>query len=349
MPVAPRPELAGVRPAAHGGLDYAELAALGLAPATILDFSVNINSAPLPAELQDQLSRVEVSTYPDSIAGSLREVAARRYGVTPDMVLAGNGSSELIWLACLAYVRPGDTVAVRQPTFGEYARAARIYGAAIRRFDAPLPQPTTERLAFICNPNNPTGDVMPVARILNLAREHPDTLLVVDEAYAEFVGERPTAIGPSMPPNVLVLRSLTKFAGLAGLRLGLAFAQPEVIAALAAVKPPWNVNALAQAAGEYALCHSEFLPDLKALARQRAYLEEGLRRVGLEPEPSSCNFLLAGVPGNAKTIRDQLLAKGILVRDCASFGLPNHIRLSVRPEPDCDRLLRCMADVGLSR
>jgi histidinol-phosphate aminotransferase len=348
MPLAPRPELAGPEPAVHGGLDYAELAELGLRPGDVVDFSVNINPAPLPDELRDMLAHADVSTYPDSESRRLRQAAANRYGVSPDMVLAGNGSSELIWLACMAYLRAGDSVAVRQPTFGEYARAAQIFCATIGAFRGPLPELGNERLAFICNPNNPTGGFVPVADIVKLARDRPDTLLVVDEAYADFVDGRPTAISADMPHNLLVLRSLTKFAALAGLRLGLAFAHPQVIAALSAVKPPWNVNVLAQTAGEYAMCHPKLLPDIAALARRRTYLQAGLRRIGLAPEPTSCNFFLLPLPQEAATVRRQLLGKGVLVRDCASFGLPNHIRICVRPEPDCVRLVECLASLGLS-
>jgi histidinol-phosphate/aromatic aminotransferase/cobyric acid decarboxylase-like protein len=311
----------------HGGVDDAELRALGLAREDVLDFSVNTNPAPVPDELRRVIAAADVAAYPDSDSHRLRQAAAEAYGVSPEQVIAGNGSSELIWLICLALLSPGDTVLVRQPTFGEYERAARIYRCEVTR------QPPAG-LTFICNPNNPTGDYTRLGSL-------PGGLVVVDEAYADFVEGRPTLIGPAMPDNLIVLRSLTKFSALAGLRLGLAFGQPPLIEALRRVKPPWNVNAAAQAAGEYALRHPELLPDLQALARAREALVGGLRGLGYAPQPTDCNFFLVPV-GDAAALRRKLLAQGCLVRDCASFGLPGHIRIAVRTPADNQRLLTAL-------
>src|SRR5207237_6561894 len=131
---------------------------------------------------------------------------------------------------------------------------------------------------------------------------------------------------------LVVLRSLTKFAGLAGLRLGLAFGQPPVIETLRTVQPPWSVNVMAQAAGVYVLSHDQLLPDLTALATGKAALIDGLRGLGLEPLASECNFFLVEVIELARRagggqaagafVRRELLARRCLVRDCASFGLP---------------------------
>ncbi|HEY8692892.1 MAG TPA: histidinol-phosphate transaminase [Chloroflexota bacterium] len=321
----------------HGGLDYAELRKLGMAPRDVLDFSVNTNPAPMPDELRQVIASADVSAYPDSESQGLREAAAEAYGVGPEQVIAGNGSSELIWLIGLAFLEVGDGVLVRRPTFGEYEAAARIHRADIRRYDGPLPQEIAGRVAFICNPNNPTGDYTPVAEI-------PAGLVVVDEAYADFVAGRPTLIAPDMPDNLIVLRSLTKFSALAGLRLGLAFGRPPLIDALRKVKPPWNVNAVAQAAGEYALRHPELLPDLDWLSAARQDLVEGLRRLGLRPLPTDCNFFLVPV-GDACELRRKLLTKCCLVRDCASFGLPDHIRIAVRTAEDNVRLLAAFESV----
>src|SRR5713226_8410697 len=256
----------------HGGPDLRELRQLGLGPEDVLDFSVNTNPAPIPDELRRVIVATDVTTYPDSECLALREAAAGAYGVTPEYVLAGNGSSELIWLICLAFLREGDLVQLRQPTFGEYERAARIHRAEVRTYSGLLPN-APAKLTFICNPNNPTGDYTPLSEL-------PEGLVVLDEAYSDFVAGRPTAVGPDMPDNLIVLRSLTKFSALAGLRLGLALAQPPLIEKLRAVKPPWNVNAAAQAAGEYALRHPELLPNLERLGIAREELVAGVRRLG---------------------------------------------------------------------
>jgi histidinol-phosphate aminotransferase len=342
--LAPKSHLAAVRPATHGGLNHAELRQLGISPEDVLDFSVNTNPVPIPAELRQVITSANVATYPDSACRGLREAVAIAYGVTPEQVLAGNGSSELIWLVGSAYVEAGDTVLVRQPTFGEYEAAARVQGAVVATyadtFESAL-RTHAPKAMFVCNPNNPTGDQLQPNEVVQLARRYPATLFVVDEAYADFVDGRPTAISPDMPDNFLVLRSLTKFAALAGLRLGLAFGQPVVIEALTKVKPPWNVNAAAQAAGEYALGHPELLPDLDNLASARSGLIDGLRRLGLRPLPTSCNFFLVPVKG-AYDLRARLLVAGCLVRDCTSFGLPDHIRIAVRTPEDNLRLVQAL-------
>ncbi|HLQ33151.1 MAG TPA: aminotransferase class I/II-fold pyridoxal phosphate-dependent enzyme, partial [Chloroflexota bacterium] len=158
------------------------------------------------------------------------------------------------------------------------------------------------------------------------------------------VAGRPTAVGPDMPDNLIVLRSLTKFSALAGLRLGLALAQPPLIEKLRAVKPPWNVNAAAQAAGEYALRHPELLPNLERLGIAREELVAGVRRLGLQPLPTACNFFLVPV-SDAPDVRHKLLAKGCLVRDCSSFGLPDHVRIAVRSPEDNRRLLLALGAI----
>ncbi|HLY65157.1 MAG TPA: aminotransferase class I/II-fold pyridoxal phosphate-dependent enzyme [Chloroflexota bacterium] len=343
MTVRPRPHLQSVELSAHGGPDYAELRQLGISPRELLDFSVNANPTQPPAELQGLLASADVTTYPDSESWRVREAAAETYGIQPEQVLAGNGSSELIWLICLAYVQPHNRVLVRQPTFGEYERAARIHGAEVATFSTPLPNEAAA-LAFICNPNNPTGDCLPPSELVDLAIGQPSTLFVLDEAYADFVAGRPTAIGAAMPDNLIVLRSLTKFSALAGLRLGLAFAQPPVVRALGKVKPPWNVNTLAQAAGAYAMHHRELLPDLNALATARQALVQGLGSLGLKPLPTACNFFLVPVDDAAET-RRRLLARRCLVRDCSSFGLPDHIRIAVRTSEENCRLVDAFAAI----
>jgi histidinol-phosphate aminotransferase len=356
LTVPAKPHLGQLQPAVHGGPDYAELAKLGIGLDELLDFSVSINPAPAPPELSELLAGIDLSTYPDGESRQLREAAAECYGVTPEHVLAGNGSSELIWLIAFAYLEPGDSVLVLDPSFGEYERAARLCQADVTRvmvWQTSFPPNIAElldqalearqpKIAFVCNPNNPTGQHVSTADLLTLARHHPETLLVLDEAYADFVAGRPTAIRGDMPDNLTVLRSLTKFSGLAGLRLGLVFAQPAVIATLRTVKPPWNVNALAQAAGTYALRHPTMLPDLETLAAATDELMDGLRRLSFEPQATACNFFLVPV-GDGRAFRRRLLEKRCLVRDCASFGLPGYIRVAVRTPDENGRLLRALA------
>ncbi len=191
---------------------------------------------------------------------------------------------------------------------------------------------------FLCNPNNPTGIGQPAEVIVGWARQCPRTLFVVDEAYLPFapgLGSALTLGGE----NVLVLRSMTKDLGLAGLRLGYAVGDPNVIALLRRVQPPWSVNALAQAGGVAALgdpTHQRRSLDLLAQARQELML--GLARLGLATVDSVTHFFLVSV-GDGAAFRQTLLRRGVLVRDCASFGLPAHVRIATRRPEENERLL----------
>ena len=330
------PTLAGagpVQPAVHGGINYLELQQLGVDPSSVVDFSTNVNPVPPALNLPELCAGIDFSAYPDTNSTRLCAAAADHFQVAPDQVLAANGSAELIHMACRAFVRPGETVSIESPTFGEYEVAARIQGAGVTASS------DGAALAFRCNPNNPTG-VYSGALTSTNAR-----MTVVDEAYADFVRGRPTLIRPAMPENLLVLRSLTKTAGLAGLRIGLAIGSPRTIERMRAVQPPWNVNALAQAAGERLLCDRPALPDLDRQEKAIAFLRQGLAEMGLQSNATSCNFFLVGV-GEAPRVRLELLKLGLLVRDCTSFGLPRHIRVAWRTLPDCEKLLAGMRQIG---
>jgi histidinol-phosphate/aromatic aminotransferase/cobyric acid decarboxylase-like protein len=162
---------------------------------------------------------------------------------------------------------------------------------------------------------------------------NPDTLFVVDEAYAQFLMEPQTLINTPLP-NVIVVRSMTKDYALAGLRLGYAVGHPDVIEAVRRVRPAWNVNALAQAAGAAALDQSDWLRTTVAqLHRDKTDLVNGLRALGLKPLPSNVHFFLVNVSDGA-AFRSKLLHHRIMVRDCASFGLPGYVRIATRTPQD---------------
>ena len=372
--IEPRPELARVPACPHGVVGGAELAALGLTPSDVIDFSASTNPlGPSPAVLA-ALAAADAGHYPDDGASALRESLASRIGLPVDRILVGNGSAEIIWLLALAYLRAGDHALVVGPTFGEYARACRVMGVEpdeIRAepaagFAVPLATIAdylaTERprLAFLCNPNNPTGSYLSRDEVAGLAAASPGTLLVLDEAYRSFVaepwrseplvaagsplprGERCEEIEPNSSPrsaNVALLRSLTKDHALAGLRLGYVAAAPEVVEALAKVRPPWSVNAFAQAAGLAALADDSHLAASRAeVFAAKADLVAGLESLGLAVTSGAANFILVAV-GDARAFRSALLRRGLCVRDCSSFGLPAHARIGVRTRPECRRLL----------
>ncbi|MFQ5856527.1 MAG: pyridoxal phosphate-dependent aminotransferase [Anaerolineae bacterium] len=186
-----------------------------------------------------------------------------------------------------------------------------------------------------------TGIILPPEFIATWAHAHPQTLFVVDEAYLRFApGLRSTLTVDE--ENILVLRSMTKDYALAGLRLGYAVGHEAVIAALARVRPPWNVNALAQAAGVAALSDEAHLQrSLSRLAEAKQALVAGLSELGLVPLPSAVHFFQVPV-GDGAAFRRVLLSHGILVRDCASFGLPAYVRIATRRPEENAHLLNAL-------
>ena len=353
-----RPPNASVPPAVHGGVDLAELRELGIDPASIVDFSTNVNPfGPAPG-VRAAIAAAGVDAYPDRRATALCHSLARTWSIAPRSILAGNGASELLWLVGLTALRPGDDVLILGPAYAEYARIASLFGARPIALDAARstvfrhdPKDVTAsldrirpRLAFVCNPSNPAGTVLPAETLSDWIRRFPDTLFCVDEAYLAFAeGVRSMSKSPS--DNLVVVRSMTKEHALAGLRLGYAIGPPAWIDALAAAQPPWSVSALAQAAGVAALADPEHLGrSLDRLAEAKGRLVDDLTRIGQPPVPSATHYFLVPV-GDGREVRLALLRRGILVRDAASFGLPTHVRIATRLPEENARLVAALAEV----
>ncbi len=344
----------------HGAIAPSEIRRLGLDPKAIADFSVNVNPYGPAPTVRAALAQVPLDRYPDPEAAMLREALARHLQRSPDQILVGNGSAELLWLIAIAFLDHGDSVLVLEPTFGEYARVSRLMGAEVLRWRADsreqfaiqteaidrLLRRARPRIVFLCHPNNPTGLSFPLEALTAWSATHPATLFVVDEAYLPFIEGGVSAL-TLRAPNILALHSMTKAHALAGLRLGYAVGHKEVIDALRRVQPPWSVNALAQAAGLAALQAQTYLKATLALLReQRRMLRRALRDVGWQPLPSDTHYFLVPVDHAAQT-RSALLARGLVVRDCSSFGLPQHIRIATRTPEENARLVRAMAELVL--
>ncbi|MDD5127484.1 MAG: histidinol-phosphate transaminase [Dehalococcoidales bacterium] len=357
MSLQPRPEISSLKAGVHGGINYAELAALGIEPCEVLDFSVCVNPYMPPPGIKRAMQAVNITQYPDPQATELREKLAGKLGVSPQNIIAGNGTTELIRLAALAYLQTGDTVIIVEPTYDDYEIAGRMMGARIIRYrakDSLTPSITdiTElikqqqpKAIFLCNPNNPTGKYLSQDDITAILRCLGDGILVLDEAYISFVEKTWASIALITKGNVLLLRSMTKDYGLAGLRLGYAVAHEEIIAILHRVCPPWNVNVIAQKVGVMVLEKEDPLQKSKQKLQQaRQYLVQNLTRLGLPPLPSDANFFLVNA-GKAAVLRQKLLRHGILVRDCASFGLPEYVRLAPRTLSECCRFIKTLETI----
>jgi histidinol-phosphate aminotransferase len=349
----PRPEIEKLPQAVHGGLDYDELKSWGLKPEDVLDFSVSCNPYPPPPEVEESLKGMLVNCYPDSGSTRFRERLAVKLDITPEKILAGSGTTELIRLIALAYLEKGDKVIIPQPTYGEHELACRLFGVNTVmprsqpdhnfQFDAGeiagLIRKHLPRAVFLCQPNNPTGHYFARVDIETMLQACGNTLLVLDEAYINFVDNAWPSLDLVADYNLIILRSMTKDYSLTGLRLGYAIARRDIIDVLQRVCPPWNVNIAAQQAGTAALDNEWFLEQsLREVREAKQHLVEELIELGFSPLPSQANFFMIKV-GDGKAFRCDLLRQGFLVRDCASFGLPEYIRMAPRTLPECRKLI----------
>jgi len=359
LSLRPKKEIARLKTCPHGGINHAELKALGLSPDEVLDFSVCTNPFMPPPGTREMLSTIPIEQYPDSEATELRQRLAESLRVPPENILAGSGTTELIRLIAMTYFRKGDPVLLLEPTYGEYELACRTAGARLMRHRAREEDNFTPEVAavaaivrerhpgavFICNPNNPTGQYLSRREIEAVLGAAGDSLLILDEAYIAFVEASWNSAELTGRDNVIILRSMTKDYGLPGLRLGYAVARKEIIDSLRRVCPPWNVNIIAQKVGVAVLENAAYLEQSRLkIAEAKQFLVSELSRLGLGVLPSDANYFLVKA-GDAGWFRSSLLKHGILVRDCTSFGLPEYVRIAPRTMPECQKLVTAIDSI----
>lgn len=339
-------------------IEPAELLAeqLGIQPEQIRKLDGNENPYGCPPEVRAALARTDLHIYPDPMHRRLRQGLAEYVDCPADRILCGNGSDELIDLLFRAFLAPGDEVIDCPPSFGMYSFTAEVCSgrtvAVPRRPDysldvAAIGAAVTDRtkLVVLCSPNNPTGNTVSNEELGALLDLGPVVLL--DEAYAEFAG-RSFARRALSEPNLVVLRTFSKWAGLAGLRVGYGVFPPEIIAQLWKIKPPYNVNAAGLVAAEAALAaRRDWQWAIDAIVAERDRLFERLGTVEyLEPVPSESNFILCHVRrGSARDLRDKLIRRGIFLRYFDKPGLRNAIRVSVGRPDDTDALIAALNEV----
>ncbi|HEX3809083.1 MAG TPA: histidinol-phosphate transaminase [Rhizomicrobium sp.] len=306
---------------------------------------------PSPKALEAYRALTSLERYPDGGAWLLREAIGKHYGLSPDQIVCGNGSDELLNLIAKAYLRPGDEVLYSQFGFIVYKLAALSNSAVPvaapeKNFhtdvDAMLAAVTPKtRLVYLANPNNPTGTYIPQSEVRRLHAGLPkDALLVIDAAYAEFVHADDYEPGIELVnafDNVVMTRTFSKIYGLAGLRVGWAYGSPAVIDVLNRVRGPFNVSIPAQRAAVAALADAAHVQ--AALAHNekwRGWLTKELRAIGINVPDSLGNFVLLQFPaekGHAEKEADAFLHKrGLILRPVANYGLPDCLRLTVGPE-----------------
>ncbi|MFH1199230.1 MAG: threonine-phosphate decarboxylase CobD [Candidatus Omnitrophota bacterium] len=343
----------------HGGNIYAIKEKYGK---KVIDFSASINPLGLPQSTENILSRIPeaITHYPDPEAKKLTSAVARYLKINEENILVGNGSIELIYLIAQA-IQPKTTL-ILTPSFSEYERASRCLKSKItfvnlnpekgflwdvRDFKG------CSDLLFLCNPNNPTGNLTltdPAA-----IKNFPAKLTVIDESFMDFLEDEKkyTFLRQAIASQkIIVLRTFTKFFALAGLRIGYLVAHKNVIRKLKAYQIPWSVNVFAQSAAEAALSDKKYMKKTRALIeKEREFIFTGLSAIkGLAPYPSVANFILVKIKNNlmnAAGLRQKLIQKGILIRDCANFrGLNNkYFRVAIRLRADNLRLLKALQEI----
>lgn len=332
--------------------------------AQVVKMASNENPLGTSPLVQERLRRAAPLAFRYAQAGTPRLTAAiaRHHGLDAASVVAGNGSDEIIDLLLRVVPRPGqDHVLAFRPCFGIYVTQTRLAGVPLRQ--VPLPESLdldldalaaaaddTTAVVFVTNPDNPSGAAVPAKALLGLLARLPRrTLLVVDEAYVDFADDvaRHTVLPHvATQPRLVVLRTFSKMYGLAGLRLGFGVMAPWLAELLLRVKLPFSVNVLAEQAGLAALEDTLFVAETRRTVLEgRAYLGAELARLGCQVRPSQANFLMFRPPRPAAEVFEALLARGVIIRPLASYGLPDWLRVSIGTEAENRLFIRTLAEV----
>ncbi len=303
----------------------------------------------------------EVNRYPDGACFELRAKLATRLGIEEDQLVFGCGADEILELIVKTFLAPGDEVVMPWPSFAMYPIVVKGMGGKVVQvplrddfghdLDA-MREAITDRtkVVFVCNPNNPTGGSIGKAEFDAFVEALPDdVVLAVDEAYFEFArrSDFPDSVAwLAKRPATLVLRTFSKYLGLAGLRIGYGIGSAELVGFMERARHPFNVNRLAEAAAVAAMDDEEHIRrTLQVNAEGIDYLTRELGELGIQVEPTDTNFVLAKIGAN---VFDDLLKKGVIVRPMAGFGLPEHVRITVGLPEENERLVKALRDLGVS-
>ena len=320
----------------HGGNIYEIARTLACSPRDILDMSSNVSPLGMPPGLKVMLGKrwEEIVSLPEVDSRHLRACFAASLGLEEDQILAGNGTTEFIYTIPLA-LRVKKALIVG-PTYSDYADACRAFGieplfclALEQNNFKTIPDEIESRIAgvdtvFICNPNNPTGQLIPAESLKSMLFTHPDVRFIVDESYLPFIPnwetESLTGVGAD---NVVVLRSFSKIFGIPGLRLGFLVAPSEIIKAFEPFKQPWNVNRLAQVAGTFLISQESFAQEVagSVLHERDAFIGHLKGLDSLCAFPSHVHFILFKLEENlrAPELFSLMAEHRILIRDCSNF------------------------------
>lgn len=345
----------------HGGNLERAMEKYGISSEEIIDFSANINPLSISPKIKEVLVKSidRLSHYPDPECKEAKKEISRYFGIDYENIILGNGSTELIYLI-VRTLKPKKAL-IPIPTFYEYERALNNSNISINFYklkekqeflvsiDEIIPQLSGIDLVFLCNPNNPTGTFLRREEILILVKEiqRRKIFLVLDEAFIDLHEDESFIKEIKNYDHLIILRSLTKFYGLPGLRIGFGVGSSKLIKKLEVQKIPWSVNCLAQIAVREILQDKEFINKSKSsLLEEKEFLYRELSNIkGLRAYKPSSNFIFIKLLGNisSEELTDQLAKKGILIRDCSNFrGLEKgkFIRVAVRTREENIKLLK---------
>ncbi|OPH48289.1 histidinol-phosphate transaminase [Paenibacillus ferrarius] len=359
--IRPRSVLSEMKPYSPGKPIWEVQRELGIEKVIKLASNENpLGPSPLAVSaIQSYVS--DIHRYPDADTVDLRAAIAKKYDFTADQVLVTNGADELITLISETFLEPGDEIVVPSPTFSEYEFGANLMGARV--VEVPLRENYSyeiqdilaavnekTKLLYICSPNNPTGTYMKKQDLHQLMDQLPSQVLVIfDGAYSHFVTTDDYCDGLELVRSgypIIVTQTFSKIYGLAGIRVGYGIAAPAILQHIRQVKEPFNVNALAQVGAAAAIlddAHVEATRSMNAAGREQLY--EGLELLGIGFTRSMSNFVLIELGPDAKSIYDQLMRKGIIVRYGAGWNLPLHVRISIGTAEEQNAFLTALREV----
>jgi histidinol-phosphate/aromatic aminotransferase/cobyric acid decarboxylase-like protein len=331
-PSALRRELLEVGQVTHGGRQSEGM----------IDFSVCLNPWPLPLQVRRAIEEAPLGRYPDSGGEALKQALAASHSCITGEIVLCNGISQGIFLSAFALLERGDKTLIVGPTYGEYEKNCRLMGADIHHFTCRPEEgfrPSLQRLeetietispqvVWLCNPDNPTGVLLGSGEVEEIRRLclRRGAFLIMDEAYMNFVDQEKKFTGRG--ENVLVLRSMTKDFSIPGLRLGYIKGPKRIISAIAAAQPEWSLNAPALAAGEAAMkALADFRSQWQIVREETLELAGELEKLDFTVYPPAANFILVRDNSGDPGLEEELQRQGMMLRNCASFGLPGFYRI----------------------
>ncbi len=359
MKIKAKPSIEAHNPVIHGGIFSKNLPYSG-----ILDFSSNLTPLGIPDQVKRTIkNKIEkIENYPDINSSELL-LSLRKYTKLSELnLIVGNGAIEIIYDFCNAFLSKNTPVLIPIPTFGEYEAASKLHTSKISFFKT---MDLTKNLnlfiskipkngcIFICNPNNPTGKLISKKNLLQIVRraKKQNCIIFVDECFIELVPQSNESIISNVTKfdNLVVLRSLTKSFGLAGIRIGYAASSKYFISILKKIKIPWSVNSMAQLAGIYALKNkSHITKSNNIIKKEYDFLKNKITMIdGFECLDSSTNFILIKTKQDSTKLQKKLLEKQVFIRDCKNFrGLDKHfIRVAVKSHKDNLRLVKTLEEI----